>query len=86
MFTAPARIFPPRTKTKKRIIYRTPPLRHNGIAKEDFAMKDNLNGVGIWGQRHYQYLKENKPRVIGVMRLKGTLNSYLKEVNIAVYF
>ncbi|MBQ6182449.1 MAG: TnpV protein [Clostridia bacterium] len=44
-------------------------------------MKDNLNGVGIWGQRHYQYLKENKPRVIGVMLLKGTLNSYLKEVN-----
>ncbi len=44
-------------------------------------MKDNLKGVGIWGQRHYQYLKENKPSVIGVMRLKGTLNSYLKEVN-----
>lgn len=44
-------------------------------------MKDNLKGVGIWGQRHYQYLKENKPSVIGVMRTKGTLNSYLKEVN-----
>ena len=44
-------------------------------------MKDNLRGVGIWGQRHYQYLKENKPSVIGVMRLNGTLNSYLKEVN-----
>ena len=44
-------------------------------------MKDNLIEIGIWGQRHYQYLKENKPSVIGVMRLKGTLNSYLKEVN-----
>ena len=44
-------------------------------------MKDSLKGVGIWGQRHYQYLKENKPSVIGVMRLKGTLTSYLKEVN-----
>ncbi len=44
-------------------------------------MKDNLKGVGIWGQRHYQYLKKCKPSVIGVMRLKGTLNSYLKEVN-----
>ena len=44
-------------------------------------MKDNLKGVGIWGQRHYQYLKETKPSVIGVMRLRGTLNSYLKEVN-----
>ena len=44
-------------------------------------MKDNLKGVGIWGQWHYQYLKENKPSVIGVMRMKGTLNFYLKEVN-----
>lgn len=44
-------------------------------------MKDNLNGVGIWGQRHYQYLKENKSSVIGVMRMKGTLNSYLQQVN-----
>ena len=44
-------------------------------------MQDNLKGVGIWGQRHYQYLKATKPSVIGVMRLKGTLSSYLKEVN-----
>ena len=44
-------------------------------------MKDNLKGVGILGQRHYQYLKENKPSVIGVMRMKGTLNSYLQQVN-----
>ena len=36
-------------------------------------MKDNLKGVGIWGQRHYQYLKETKPSVIGVMRLNGNL-------------
>ena len=44
-------------------------------------MKDNLNGVGIWGQRHYQYLRENKPSVIGVMRMNGTLNSYLRDVD-----
>ena len=44
-------------------------------------MKDNLKGVGIWGQRHYQYLKENKPSVIGVMRLNGSLNFYLQQVN-----
>ncbi|MBR4490098.1 TnpV protein [bacterium] len=44
-------------------------------------MKDNLKGVGIWGQRHYQYLKENKPSVIGVMWLNGSLNSYLQQVN-----
>ena len=44
-------------------------------------MKDNLKGVEIWGQRHYQYLKENKPSVISVMRLNGGLNAYLQQVN-----
>ena len=44
-------------------------------------MKDDLRGVAIWGQRHYQYLKETKPSVIGVMRLNSSLNSYLREVN-----
>ena len=44
-------------------------------------MKDNLKDVGIWGQRHYQYLKETKPSVIGVMQMNGSLNSYLQQVN-----
>lgn len=44
-------------------------------------MKDNLKDVGIWGQRHYHYLKEAKPSVIGVMRLNGSLNAYLQQVN-----
>ena len=44
-------------------------------------MKDNLKGVGIWGQRHYQYLKENRMTTVNVMRMNGTLNSYLREVN-----
>ncbi len=44
-------------------------------------MRDNLKGVGIWGQRHYEYLKETKPSVIGVMRLNGNLTSYLQSVN-----
>lgn len=44
-------------------------------------MKDNLKEAGIWGQRHYQYLKENRPTTINVMRMNGTLNSYLRDVN-----
>ena len=44
-------------------------------------MKDNLKGIGVWGQRHYQYLKENRPTTVNVMRMNGTLNSYLREVN-----
>ena len=44
-------------------------------------MKDDLKGVGIWGQRHYQHLKETKPSVIGVMRLNGNLTPYLQSVD-----
>ncbi|MBR7033824.1 MAG: TnpV protein [Clostridia bacterium] len=45
-------------------------------------MKDEFVArVGVWGQRHYQYLKECKPSVIGVMRLNGSLNAYLQQVN-----
>ena len=44
-------------------------------------MKDYLKDVGIWGQRHYQYLKENRPTTVNVMRMNGTLNSYLRSVN-----
>ena len=45
-------------------------------------MKDDFIGkVGIYGQMHYRVLKENKPSVLGVMRMKGTLKPYLEEVN-----
>ena len=41
-----------------------------------------ISKIGVYGQMHYRYLKENKPSVINVMRMKGTLRSYLKEVNV----
>ena len=44
-------------------------------------MKDNLKNIGIWGQLHYQYLKETRPSLIGVMRMNGELNSYLQDIN-----
>jgi len=31
--------------------------------------------------RHYEFLKQNRPSTVGVMRMNGTLESYLKEVN-----
>ena len=47
------------------------------------AMQDEfISKIGVYGQMHYRYLKENKPSVINVMRMKGTLRSYLKEVNV----
>ena len=45
-------------------------------------MKDNFIGsVGIYGQRHYKYLKENKPTMVSVMRMRGSLKQYLCEVD-----
>ena len=45
-------------------------------------MKDIwVSQVGIWGQRHYQYLIENKPTTVNVMRMNGSLKRYLREVD-----
>ena len=45
-------------------------------------MKDEFVArVGVWGQRHYNYLKKKSPAVINVMRLKGTLEQYLSDLN-----
>ena len=45
-------------------------------------MKDEfISKVGVYGQMHYQYLKETRPSTVNVMRMKGTLRSYLEEVN-----
>ncbi len=44
-------------------------------------MNLNIGNIGIWGFRHYAFLKQNRPSTVGVMRLKGTLEGYLKEVN-----
>ncbi len=45
-------------------------------------MKDEFVArVGVWGQRHYNYLKKKSPAVINVMRMKGTLEQYLTDMN-----
>ncbi len=45
-------------------------------------MKDEfVSCIGIFGQRHYRYLKENKPNTINVMRMNGTLKQYLHDID-----
>ena len=44
-------------------------------------MNLNIGNIGFWGFRHYEFLKQNRPSTVGVMRLNGTLEGYLKEVN-----
>lgn len=44
-------------------------------------MKDEfVKNIGVWGQRHYAYLKKHSPTVINVMRMNGTLEQYLKDI------
>ena len=45
-------------------------------------MKDEfITRVGVWGQRHYNYLKKHFPMVINVMQMNGTLEQYLKDID-----
>lgn len=45
-------------------------------------MKDEfVKNIGIWGQRHYNYLKKSNPTVINIMRMKGTLEQYLTDLD-----
>ncbi len=37
--------------------------------------------IGIWGQRHLQYLKENKRVLLSNLQLNGKLNSYLADID-----
>ncbi len=38
-----------------------------------------IKSIGKWGRLHYDYLYNNKRTVINVMRMKGTLQTYLQE-------
>lgn len=45
-------------------------------------MKDEfVKNIGVGGQRHYAYLKKHSPTVINVMRMKGTLEQYLTDID-----
>lgn len=45
-------------------------------------MKDEfVKNIGVWGQRHYNYLKKSNQTVINVMSMNGTLEQYLTDLN-----
>ena len=43
--------------------------------------EEETQPIGLWGQRHKQYLKEHKPFVYTAMLIEGTLNRYLADIN-----
>ena len=44
-------------------------------------MKTELKIIGAWGRMHYDFLYRNNRTVINVMRLNGTLNNYLADID-----
>ena len=40
----------------------------------------NIGNIGVWGFRHYEFLKQNRPSTVGVMRLNNTFENYLNEI------
>lgn len=37
--------------------------------------------IGVWGQRHLRYLKENRRVLLSNLQLSGMLNSYLADID-----
>ena len=44
-------------------------------------MKTELENIGAWGRMHYDFLYRDNRTVINVMRLNGTLNNYLADID-----
>ena len=44
-------------------------------------MNLNIGNIVVWGSRHYDYMKKSRPSTVSVMRMNGTLEGYLKQVN-----
>ena len=43
--------------------------------------EEETQPIGLWGQRHKQYLKEHKQFIYTTMLIEGTLNRYLADIN-----
>ena len=43
--------------------------------------EEETQPIGLWGQRHKQYLKEHKQFFYTTMLIDGTLNCYLADIN-----
>ena len=43
--------------------------------------EEETQPIGLWGQRHKQYLKKHKHYLYTTMLIEGTLNSYLADID-----
>ena len=47
----------------------------------DFGDEQEQRPIGIWGQRHLQYIRENRNALYTELLASGRLNDYLAELN-----
>ena len=43
--------------------------------------EEDRQPIGVWGQRHLRYIRENRQGLYNSLLLNGKLNSYLAELN-----
>ena len=43
--------------------------------------EEEMQPIGLWGQRHKQYLQEHRHIIYTTMLIEGTLNRYLADIN-----
>lgn len=50
------------------------------IAGDD-ELWEEQKPIGIWGQRHHEYLRRNKQITLSSLQISGKLNSYLADID-----
>ena len=60
---------------------------YNGKPVEDIdelclkLSEEKHQPIGIWGQRHHEYLRRNKQITLSSLQISGKLNSYLADID-----
>ena len=55
---------------------------HGDYYLPDLALpSEEKQPIGVWGQRHLQYLRQNKQVVYTILLTSGSLNSYLADID-----
>ncbi len=43
--------------------------------------EEKYQPIGIWGQRHHEYLRRNKRIILSSLQISGELNGYLADID-----
>ncbi len=67
--------------------YPTGRVRKNGVMvseemPEEDPAEEKKQSIGIWGERHLQYIKQYKKSMYFELYISGKLNAYLANVNV----